>query len=44
MSLGTARVQLKSVMAKMDTRRQADLMTVLARLALVPRSAPASFL
>jgi DNA-binding CsgD family transcriptional regulator len=35
-AVGTARIQLKSVMAKTATHRQADLVALLARLSLIP--------
>jgi DNA-binding CsgD family transcriptional regulator len=35
-TVGTARIQLKAVMGKTDTHRQADLVALLARLAQVP--------
>jgi DNA-binding CsgD family transcriptional regulator len=38
-SIATARVQLKSVMAKSDTHRQSELVAVLARLALPSEAA-----
>lgn len=35
-AVGTARIQLKSIMAKTATHRQADLVALLARLSLIP--------
>jgi DNA-binding CsgD family transcriptional regulator len=35
-SIGTVRVQLKSVMGKTGTHRQADLVALLARLSVIP--------
>jgi DNA-binding CsgD family transcriptional regulator len=35
-AVGTARIQLKSIMAKTGTHRQADLLALLARLSLIP--------
>jgi DNA-binding CsgD family transcriptional regulator len=35
-TIGTARIQLKAVMAKTGTHRQADLVALLARLSVVP--------
>jgi len=35
-SVGTVRIQLKSIMAKTSTSRQADLLALLARLSLIP--------
>ena len=35
-AVGTVRIQLKSIMAKTSTHRQADLLALLARLSLIP--------
>lgn len=39
-SLGTARAQLKAIMAKTDTHRQGELVALLSRFAIVPAAAP----
>lgn len=36
-SIGTARVQLKNLLAKTNTHRQSDLVALIARFAMVPR-------
>lgn len=40
-AVGTARIQLKAVMAKTGTHRQAELLALLARLSLIPPQATA---
>jgi DNA-binding CsgD family transcriptional regulator len=35
-AVGTVRIQLKAIMAKTSTHRQADLLALMARLALIP--------
>jgi DNA-binding CsgD family transcriptional regulator len=39
-TVGTVRIQLKSIMAKTATHRQADLVALLARLSLIPPEGP----
>jgi DNA-binding CsgD family transcriptional regulator len=36
-TVGTLRVQLKSIFAKTNTKRQAQLLTLLAQLSLCPK-------